>query len=134
NVLLGHGDGTFDAAKTTWVNTNNLGDLTTADFNGDGNLDVVTADGITQPRVDPSVLLGHGDGTFDAPYRFDSGYGPVALAVGLFNSDTATDLAVANFYSSNVSVFVNDAGWPPLGAPFVSISGVTVTEGNAGTT
>jgi hypothetical protein len=134
DVLLGHGDGSFDTARSTWVNTGEVGDLTTADFNGDNKLDVVAADGITQPRVDPNVLLGRGDGTFDAPYHFDGGSGPIAVAVGRLNADTATDLAVANFYSSDVSVFLNDANWPPLGAPFVSVSGVTVTEGSTGTT
>ncbi len=133
NVLLGHGDGAFDSARTTWVNPNELGDVAVEDFNGDGKDDVVTADGIVQPTVDPAVLLGRDDGTFDAPYYFFGDYGPNGLAVGRFNGDSAPDLAAANIYASNVSVFLNDGNWPPLGAPFVSVTGVTVTEGNEGT-
>lgn len=133
NVLLGHGDGSFGAPQNSWVNAGNLGDLAVADFNADGNDDVVVADGAMQQRIDPSVLLSRNDGTFDEPYRYNGGTGPIALAVGSFNGDAAPDIAVANFFSWDVSVFINDADWPALGAPFVSVTGMSVLEGNEGT-
>jgi hypothetical protein len=76
-----------------------------ADFNGDGKLDLAVAnsgDGTV------SVLLGNGDGTFQAaapPYTV--GTTPVSIAVGDFNHDGCPDLAVANLNSSNVSVLLN---------------------------
>jgi hypothetical protein len=43
-----------------------------------------------------SVLLGKGDGNFDAPQSFDAGPFPTALAVGDFNGDGNLDVVVAN--------------------------------------
>jgi hypothetical protein len=54
-----------------------------ADFNNDGKLDLVTADG--QGRV--HVFLGNGDGTFGADMRVASFVGGYAVAVGDFNND-----------------------------------------------
>src|SRR5205823_11321950 len=109
NVLLGHGDGTFDPAGTKWVSSAEPGDLATGDFNGDGKLDVVVADGAT---AGPTVLLGKGDGTFKAPYYYGGGYVPDAVVVGNFNGDTFPDVAVANY--PGVSVLLNDTDWRSL--------------------
>jgi hypothetical protein len=134
NVLLGSGTGTFAAPIATLTSTNELGDVTVGDLNSDGQLDVVTADGFVQQYIDPTVLLGRGNGTFDSPYYFEAGAGPYAVIVADFNGDNAPDVATANFYASSVSVLMNTANWPPLGAPFVSVtSGATVVEGNDGT-
>jgi hypothetical protein len=111
NVLLGHGNAPFDDARTTWVSSNDLGDIAVGDFNGDGWLDAAVADGIAQARVDPTVLLGAGDGNFKSVNRYNSGSGPSAVAVGNFNADTFPEVATANLYSSDVSVFVNDTDW-----------------------
>ncbi|HUR55347.1 MAG TPA: FG-GAP-like repeat-containing protein [Gemmataceae bacterium] len=108
NVLLGHGDGTFDAALSTWANSADLGPLATGDFNGDTKLDVVTA------APDTLVLLGKGDGTFKATYHYGIGSGAVAVAVGNFNGDTFPDVALANNYSESVSVLRNDTDWRTL--------------------
>lgn len=114
NVLLGHGDGTFDPAQSTWANSTDLGDLATGDFNGDGKLDAVVADGITRITVDPTVLLGAGDGTFQAVHHYDGGSGPDAVVVGNFNADAFPDVAVANYYSASTSVLLNDTDWRTL--------------------
>ncbi len=44
--------------------------VVTGDFNGDGRLDIATAD---QADNTVSVLLGNGDGTFQAPVSFVTG-------------------------------------------------------------
>src|SRR5579864_1224920 len=90
SILLGNGDGTFQPA----VNYNPGAwplSLAAGDFNGDGKLDLATADtdGI-------SIFLGKGDGTFrHAPVDFAPGGSPLFVAVGDFNSDGRPDLAVA---------------------------------------
>ena len=58
-VLLGNGNGTFQAQKTFFVGGNFPNTVAVADVNGDGYPDllVASASGL-------SVLLGNGDGTF----------------------------------------------------------------------
>ena len=43
-----------------------------------------------------SVLLGNGDGTFQAAVNYAVGNAPYSVAVGDFNGDGKPDLAVAN--------------------------------------
>jgi hypothetical protein len=69
-----------------------------ADFNGDGRLDLATANsGI-------SVMLGNADGTFQAAQN-SAGYGQ-SLAVGDFNADGKLDLATAD--GNNVNVLLGN--------------------------
>lgn len=94
SVLLGKGDGTFQSGLNS---ATSAGSLAVADFNGDGNLDLVT--------TGMNVLLGNGDGTFQPPTSIDFGYSSVgSVAVGDFNADGKPDLAVTT------SEYVDD-GW-----------------------
>ena len=65
-----------------------------ADLNHDGKLDLVTADFTS---LDISILLGNGDGTFQAATQFATFTDPAALAVGDFNGDGNPDLAVTEY-------------------------------------
>src|SRR5262245_59218768 len=69
------------------------------DFNGDGNLDLATANAGAQCV---SVLLGNGDGSFQAHADYETGQ-PFSVAVGDLNGDGKPDLATANFYANTVS-------------------------------
>src|SRR5262249_41496754 len=90
------------AAPATGLNPQTV---ISADFNGDGNLDLATAN-YSDGTV--SVLLGNGDGTFTpAPNSpFSTGSGPYSLAVGYFDSGNTLDLAVTNVADNTVSVFL----------------------------
>ena len=55
-----------------------------------------------------SVLLGNGDGTFQAARNFGAGFDPTSVALGDFNGDGVPDLAVANGGSGNVSILINN--------------------------
>jgi len=54
-----------------------------------------------------SVLLGNGDGTFQARQNFSVGSSPFSVAVGDLNADGAPDLVTANGVSDNVSVLLH---------------------------
>jgi hypothetical protein len=65
------------------------------DFNGDGNPDLAVADfNFTTSSV--SVLLGNGNGTFQAAVGYKAGIDPGYVTVADFDGDGDPDLAVAN--------------------------------------
>jgi FG-GAP-like repeat len=109
SVLLGNGNGTFQT-HVDYGTGNGPNSVAVGDFNGDGNLDLVTANsGVAGNGKTVSVLLGNGDGTFQAHVDYGTGNGPQSVAVGDFNGDHAQDLAVANL-GSTVSVLLNTGG------------------------
>jgi len=90
SILLGKGDGSFQAANTFAGDTNSYF-IGSADLNADQCLDLVfTGDsGI-------SVLLGKGDGTLAPPQHLDGGGSPGHVVVADFNLDGKPDLVVTN--------------------------------------
>jgi Big-like domain-containing protein/VCBS repeat protein len=109
SVLLGNGDGTFNAAVSYSGGGSGTASVTVADVNGDGHLDLVTANcgngvnGCKNGMV--GVLLGNGDGTFQTAISYPSGGAKAfSVAIGDVNGDGHPDLAVANTDSSSVGV------------------------------
>jgi hypothetical protein len=128
DVLLGQGDGSFKVGSITPINAS-FGFLpvgiTLADFNRDGNLDVVianpTSDGGDPGGSSISVLLGNGDGTFRETSDPNVGGTIItSIAVGDFNNDHIPDLVV------NASLGVPVTG----GVEFVSVVSVLLGNGN----
>jgi hypothetical protein len=77
-----------------------------ADVNGDGRLDLVTANYASSGTV--SVLLGNGNGTFQSATNFAVGSYPASVAVADVNGDGRPDLVVANHGSNTVSVLLGN--------------------------
>ena len=109
-VLLGNGDGTFQAPKFYAVGNalapggRGAGNtLVAGDFSGDGRLDLAVDD-----NDGVQILLGNGDGTFQAPETFAAGTRPAALVAGDFSGDGRLDLATANDESNDVSVLMGN--------------------------
>jgi hypothetical protein len=112
SVLLGHGDGTFATAIVSPAGAS-TGPYTgpysvaVADFNLDGFPDLITAD-YTAGRA--SVLLGRGDGSFEAPIATGTtGDYPYGVATGDFDGDGRPDFATANALSDDISVNLSTA-------------------------
>ncbi len=66
-----------------------------ADFNGDGNLDLVTANHEGDNQYALTLLLGNGDGTFRHGKFLPSGPHSSAVATGDFNGDGIPDIITA---------------------------------------
>jgi FG-GAP-like repeat len=77
SILLGIGDGTFQPKMDFEVGTQPF-DITAADFNNDGQMDLATAN---FGDATTSVLIGNGDGTFQPQisYATGGGYGVTAI-------------------------------------------------------
>ena len=81
------------------------------DFNGDGILDLVTANSALDTPGTPgtvTILLGNGDGTFTTKSTPGVGNGPYSVAVGDFNGDGIPDLAVANTGDNTVTILLGN--------------------------
>ncbi len=101
STLLGNGDGTFQPQKVTTV----VGPITgatcclaLADFNGDGKLDVAAPVPVpTQVGAyGVAILLGNGDGTFQAPVIYPTNAKSSAIVTADFNNDGKPDIAAGN--------------------------------------
>ena len=129
-VLLGRGDGTFQAPLLSAAQPDGSGDLALGDFNNDGRLDVAVADQLGASTGNLSVFAGNGDGTFQSLIRLDlltGGNDPLGVAAADLNGDGLVDLVAANASSSTVGVLVNTATAP---AP----AGTTTTLGTSAPT
>ncbi len=115
--------------------------IVSGDFNGDGKPDlavvnnkdmlvatvigrfgVVISTTIVAEPGSVSVLLGNGDGSFQAPRNFAVGSGAGSVAIGDFNGDGRLDIAVNSTASNSVSVLTNTGGG--------SFSTATISLGN----
>jgi hypothetical protein len=99
-VLLGNGDGTFQAQVPEGIsgggaevaNTNSDGKgVAIADLNSDGKLDIVAIGGGVV-----WAMLGNGDGTFQPGVAYGSGGITTGVAIADLNRDGIPDLAVSN--------------------------------------
>ncbi|MCE9533838.1 MAG: VCBS repeat-containing protein, partial [Planctomycetes bacterium] len=127
-ILLGDGLGSFHSGNTLTVGARPKS-LVTGDFNGDGNLDLASAN---YNSFDLTVLLGDGLGNFLSTTTISLGGAAVAVTAGDFNGDGRVDLAVGTFYSNGITVLLSngDGTFQDQGFQSVSASLRTLVAGD----
>jgi acetyl esterase/lipase len=110
SILRGRGDGTFTLDRNYPVEGRPLS-IAVGDFNGDGARDLVTVGDYGTVSVLPS----NGDGTLQSWRSFWGGANRVSVAVGDFNGDGLDDLVIAQNFTNQVSLLLNNSPQPPDG-------------------
>lgn len=121
-VLLGNGNGTFQAMTAYATGPANSSSqpktARVADVNADGKLDIITANSNTNPSGAVGVLLGNGNGTFQAIVTYTTGSStyPRAAAVADMNGDGKPDIVSANpgNYSAGVLLGKGNGTFQPI--------------------
>lgn len=114
SLLLGNGDGTLRAARSISISapgsySNGSFSLEAVDVNGDGHLDIVTSNSITN---DISIVRGNGNGTFMPAMTFPiagpHSIGILPFALSMDDLDHDGDLDVVTGGIEAVTVMLND--------------------------
>src|SRR5207248_8213632 len=100
-VLLGKGDGTFQAPVSYPSGGDCTGRLAVADLDGDGSLDVAVVNRTCNGAGNVAILLGKGDGTLQPAITYAAGMAPMSVAIAEFRGNGKLDLAVTNAQSGN---------------------------------
>jgi hypothetical protein len=127
SILLGNGDGTFQPAVPYDSGGYDTYGAAVADLNGDGKLDIVVASACNQSGTacvlsdlgegTVAVLLGNGDGTFQAAVNYDANAAEAeSVVIADVNGDSRPDLVVGvcphnggqDCYSGGVDVFLGN--------------------------
>lgn len=105
-IFTGRGDGTFTNMTSYASSDFSSGHgMAVGHLNDDAFLDIVVANNHTN---EIGIYMGFGDGRFADAQLFSTKYGsrPIAVAVGDFNKDNKSDIAVACFRSNTVEIFL----------------------------
>jgi hypothetical protein len=106
SVLLNKGDGTgtFNSAINSTTISGPIS-VATGDFNGDGNLDLVTANYGAGPYV--TVMYGNGTGNFTEHAILTVGAGPYWVTTADLNNDGRPDIITADHIGDTISVLLS---------------------------
>ncbi len=90
SVIVNKGNGTYGTPITTALSVSGSDRIALADFNGDGEADVM----IGSSSVFDQVFISKGDGTFQTPFSCNTNGNALSLSTGDFNHDGKADALV----------------------------------------
>lgn len=100
--LFNSGNFSINSSTSTYGFT--VSSSRTADFNGDGIMDIITSATVAGTT---SIYLGNGDGSFQSTAAYTLGVGNGSMEIGDFDGDGRTDFA--HLSGGNISIYYNDA-------------------------
>lgn len=126
-VLLNDGSGNFPTAANFAAGFQPT-IVRTGDLNGDGRVDLVTANKFSNSVT---ALVGNGDGTFQTPRHYIVGNRPEEIIIGNLNGDGKIDLAVSNILDDHLSILFGHGDGSFTGGrafPAGSVNGVALAN------
>jgi hypothetical protein len=127
-VLAGDGKGSFTKTLRQKSSGESPFDAPLADIDGDGHLDLIIVNESNNPATTKlpgrvSIQRGKGDGTFSEPKNLEAGRHPAAAQIADFDGRNGPDLAVCNWMSNDVSIFLNAGGGEMQAAKQIAYGG-----------
>ncbi|MEV4425969.1 FG-GAP-like repeat-containing protein [Streptomyces sp. R-07] len=104
-LWVGRGDGSF-IAPTNVTGGWNFTQTTAADFDGDGETDLIARD----PSGNLKIWAGHGDGTFGAAAHLTAGWNFAQTTAADFNGDGAADIIARDPATNSLKMWTHNAG------------------------
>jgi FG-GAP-like repeat/FG-GAP repeat len=120
NTLVGNGDGTFRAARTSPMRWDYMLGAALVDLNGDGNADLIVS-GQLSTITGFGICFSNGDGTFQPPVFYEMYETLGGLAVADFNGDGKPDVMLGG--NTGVWLFTGQGGSVFNQGVLISISG-----------
>ncbi|CAF3938924.1 unnamed protein product [Rotaria sp. Silwood1] len=105
-ILLGYGNESFSTIGTYSTGQNSRPyAVIIIDINDDGRMDIIVANYGTS---NIGILFGCGNFNFTTMVTYSTGNnsGPDSIVVSDFNNDGSLDIAVANYFTSNIGIFI----------------------------
>jgi hypothetical protein len=127
-VLMGKGDGSFQAVTTTAApsSSGTVRSIAVADFDRDGKLDLALSN--------RRLMLGNGDGTFQDPQNYNLGANDgVSEVVADLNGDGKPDLAVATSPFLTILLNVSASAAQDFSIGATPLSPATILPGGSAT-
>jgi hypothetical protein len=127
-TLLTNSAGTFAVSTTAPLAAGSTA-LAVADFDLDGNTDLVSSDGGSSTSATANsvtVVQGAGNGSVGNSYQFSVGTHPEDVVVADFNNDGKPDIATANA-GGTVSILLNTTAIPLVTTTTTLVPSATVT-------